>query len=201
MELLSSALPGSLQARTQIRQAVQERVAGDGGVGEKGDAEPLLDHLLRGVDVVELHDAARDGAGTAEELVRQPVIARRAVEEDQLHVADLLGADRLLLGEAVLRVDDENEVVLVERRRLDLRVAERTAESEVDLLLEDELEDLFRVARANRQLDPRMCPAEAGQDPRQDVRADRRRRTERELAALAASELAEQPPARRCGAE
>src|ERR671923_258761 len=100
MELLSSALPGSLQARTQIRQAVQERVdgagrwarvaaaenhdlalerrrvgqghrperaclelAGDGGVGEKGDAEPLLDHLLRGVDVVELHDAARDGAG------------------------------------------------------------------------------------------------------------------------------------------
>jgi hypothetical protein len=170
-------------------------------VGKERDAETLLDHLLRGVDVVELHHASRNRSGAAEELVRQSVVARRAVEEDQLDVADPLRADRLLTDEGVVRVDDEHELVLVERCRLDLRVTQGPPEPDLHLLLEDEVEDLLGVPRPDRELHLWVRATEPGQDPGQDVGADSRGRPERELAALASRELAEEPAPGSRGAE
>ena len=129
------------------------------------------------------------------------MIARRAVEEDQLDVADPLGADRLLAGERVVRVDDEHELVFVERRRLDLRVAKARPSP------------TCTCSWSTRSRISSECPVrtasctfgcvrpEAGQDPRQDVGADGRGRAERELAALASRELAEKPAAGGGGAE
>ena len=67
----------------------------DRSLREEGDAEPLLHHLLRSVDVVELHDAARRHSRLAEERAREPVVARGAVEEDELRLRDLGDRDAL----------------------------------------------------------------------------------------------------------
>ena len=97
----------------------------------------------------------------------------------------------------MLRVDHEHELVLVERDRLQLRMAERPAEPDLHLLAEHELEHFLRVPGADRQGDLRVRAPEPGQDPGEDVGTDRGGRAERELARLAPGELGEQPaPAR-----
>ncbi len=98
-------------------------------------------------------------------------------------------------------VDDEHELVFVERRRLDLWMAERAPEADLHLLLQDEVEDLLGVAGADGELQPRMRAAEAGEDPRENVGAHRRRGAERELAALPALELFDHALARSGRAE
>ena len=65
-----------------------------------------------------------DDPGLEEERVRELVVARRAVEEDEVLLRQL-GELRLAAnGERMRRVDDEHERVLVERELLDVRVVE-----------------------------------------------------------------------------
>ena len=100
---------------------------------EEGDAESLLHHLFRGVDVVELHDAARCHSRFTEERAREPVVARGAVEEDELRLGDLRDRDVRACGERMRRVGDQDERLLVERHALDLRVEKRAYEADLDL--------------------------------------------------------------------
>ena len=65
----------------------------DRRVGQQGDAQPLADHLLGGVDVVELHDPVRRDAGLAKERVGQVVVARRAVEQDEARIREFAQVD------------------------------------------------------------------------------------------------------------
>ena len=124
-------------------------LVGDRGLGEERDAEAELDHLLRGVDRVQLHDGVGLHPGRAEERVRELGVARRAVELDELLARDLLQPDLPALGEAVGRVADEHEPVLVERRRDDVGVAQDARQPEVDLLAQDEVEHLLGMAGAH----------------------------------------------------
>jgi hypothetical protein len=105
------------------RQRSRLELLGHGRVGQERNAEALADHLFRRVDVVELHDATGNDARLAEERARQVVVARRSVEQDQLLLTHLLDADLSRRGEAVAGVRDEDELVLVERHALDIRVA------------------------------------------------------------------------------
>ena len=82
---------GRADDRRGAEHAVGE-LARDRGVGEQRDAEPAAHHLLGGVDVVELHHAARYDAGRTEERAGQLVVARAAVEEHELLAAELLDA-------------------------------------------------------------------------------------------------------------
>ncbi len=76
------------------------QLLGHGRIREKRDSETLAHHLLRCVDVVELHDAARDHAVLAQERGRDVVVARRAVEEDEPLVTDARDLDLAGKGEA-----------------------------------------------------------------------------------------------------
>jgi hypothetical protein len=71
------------------------------------------------------------------------VVARGAVEEDDLLVRDLLEPDATGAGEGMGGIDDEDEPVLVERGADDVSVVERADQTDVHLLAEDELEDLL----------------------------------------------------------
>ncbi len=77
---------------------------------------PVLDHLLRRVDVVELHHAARHDAGLAKERARQDEVARGAVEEDQPLGRRARRRRSRARPRSGARVDDEHDLVLVERQ-------------------------------------------------------------------------------------
>ena len=81
--------------RSRPRPATRPRARAATAVcGRSATPKPSCDHLLRGVDVVQLHHALGLDAGAAEERVRELRVARRAVEEDELLAGDLVEADR-----------------------------------------------------------------------------------------------------------
>ena len=84
---------------------------------------------------------------------------------------------------------DEHELVVIERPHLDVRVAELTHQSEIDLAAQRQIEDLLRVAGPDDEPHIREPSRVADEQRRQDVRADRGRRTQDELAGPAAAEL------------
>ncbi len=141
---------GRADDRRGAEQAVGE-LACDGGVGEQRDAEAAAHHLLRRVDVVELHHAARHDARGAEEGARQLVVARAAVEEHQLLAAELLDAHLAVDRERMAGRGDEHELLLVERDRLDRRVSQGAHEADLRLAREHHLEHLLRAARCGRR--------------------------------------------------
>ncbi len=123
-----------------------------------------------------------------EEGARQVVIARRAVELDELLVSQVLHADPALSGERVAGLDNENEAILVERGAHDLRVLQGAHEPERHLLAQDEIEDLLRVAGAHADRDPRVALRESFQQRREHIGRHRRRSPDGEPAGTAALE-------------
>ena len=103
--------------------------------------------------------------------------------------------------EAVARVDDEHDLVLVQREARHGRMRQVADEADLHLLAEHELEDLLRVARADDQMDVRERRLEAAEDERQHVGRDRRRGADQELAdaALAAARAGAARPRRATG--
>jgi hypothetical protein len=83
---------------------------------------------------------------------------------------------------------DEDELVVVERSHHDPPVGRKLAgEPDVDLLADGEIDDLLGMARADDEADIRMLLGVADEQWRQDVRADRRRGSDAELARASAS--------------
>ena len=141
----------------------------DARLREEGDAEPLLHHLLGGVDVVQLHRPLRPHAGVAGRARSSAPLD--AVELDELLVSDLDESDARPLRERMVGMGDEHESVLVQRRRDDLRVTQRSDEPEVDLLPQDEVEHVLGVAGADGHAHARMADAEPAEDDRQRTTA------------------------------
>jgi len=106
----------------------------DGGLRQERDAETLLDHLLRGVDVVELHAAGGRHARGHEERAREVVVAGGPVELDELLLRQILHADAALACERMAGLDDEDQPVFVKRRAHDVGVVKRANEAERHLL-------------------------------------------------------------------
>src|ERR687894_2283685 len=103
--------------------------------GQERYPEAVLDHPFGRLDVIELYRAELPDAGVPEEGLGELVVARRAVEHDQLLPADLGDRCRALLREAVLRIYHQYELVLVERHALYLRMVDLSREPEMHLLL------------------------------------------------------------------
>jgi class 3 adenylate cyclase len=147
-------------------------LVGDGDRRQEGDAEPLLDHLLGRVDVVHLHLAQGNDPGLAEERARELVVARGPVEHDETLVREIghLGAG----GEPVFGIHREDELVLVERERLELGIVQGADQRHADLVPLDKLEHFLGMAGANRDLHVRMPLGETLEDRRQSVGGDGR---------------------------
>ncbi len=156
------------------------------------DAEAQRDHLLGRVDVVELHHAPRRDSGLEEHRVRQLVVARRAVEENELLVGEVGEAHDV--ARRVRRVHDEHELVLVERELLDVGIVEGAEQPDGDLVALDELDHLLGVAGAHRDLNARVRLGEPFEDRGQRVGRDDRRRADRDVAGGAARELGQDRP-------
>ena len=97
--------------------------------------------------------------------------------------------------EAVLRLDDEEQPVLVERCARDVRVAEGAHEPEVDPLAHDEVEQLLRVPCPHADGHAGVPDGEPRQDGGEDVGAHGRRGAERELSRAPALERVHHPAA------
>ncbi len=188
----------SWQARVRdrdLQQLAGLELAGHRGLRQERDAEALLHHLLCRVDVVELHDALGSDSRSPEERVRQLGVARGPVEEHELLARDLFQPDPPALGEAMARIGDEHEAVFVQRRTLDVRMAEGPDEPELDLLADDELEDLLGVARPDADAHAGVADREPLQDRGKDVRRERRGRAEREPTCAPSLERVHEAPA------
>src|ERR1700694_2803282 len=88
-----------------------------------------LRHLLGGLDRVELHQSAELDAGGEKRPLGDLVIARRAVEHDELLGSDIRHRHMAALGERMIRSADEDEVLGVKRTQLQVGVADGSAES------------------------------------------------------------------------
>jgi hypothetical protein len=123
-----------------------------------------------------------DGLGVVAE-------AGAAAEQDQ-RLAGQVGQPHLAtVGQPVARTGDQDQLVGVQRRRLDLRVTEGAHDAELHLVVQHHLEDLLGGAGLDGQAHARMPGAEAGQRVGQDVGADGRRRAEDQPAGDAAAQL------------
>ena len=112
--------------------------------------------------------------------LRQLEVARGAVEHHQPLAADLGQLDRAAARKAVLRIAHQHQLVLVQRKRVDVRVAQRAHQPDLDLVVEHHRQDLFGVAGAHGDVDARVQIREALQHGRQHVRAHRRRGAQRQ---------------------
>jgi len=72
---------------------------------QERDPEARQHHLLGRVDVVELEDAARRRPCRPEQRIRQVVVGRRPVEQDQPRVAHPVERDPAAAGERVARLE------------------------------------------------------------------------------------------------
>jgi len=147
-----------------LRERAGFELVGDRGLGKERDSEALLDHLLRRVDVVELHACRGRDPRSHEERARKVVVARGPVELDELLVGELLHPDAPLGREPVSWVRHEDEPVLVERGGDDAGVLKGADEADRDLLTQDEIEDLLRVPGAHAHRDARIPLGEALQE-------------------------------------
>jgi len=160
----------------------------DGGLRQERDAEALLDHLLCGVDIVELHAAGRRHARGDEERAREVVVAGGPVELDELLLRQVFHSDATLACERMAGLDDEDQPVFVERRAHDVGVLKGAHETERHLLPQYEVEDLLRVAGAHADQNAREAFREALQERGEDVGRHRGRGSDREPAGAAALE-------------
>ena len=130
-------------------------------------------------------------ARLAEERAREDEVARGPVEEDQPLAAELARRRSRASCEAVLRVDDEHDLVLVQRAARDRAVwaASRTSptctcsRSTCSRISSEWPVRTIRCTCGKRVL-------EAAEDEREDVRRDRRRSADEELAHMALAQLA-----------
>jgi hypothetical protein len=109
------------------------------------------------------------------------VIARRAVEEDDLLVRDLLESDATGAGEGMDGIDDEDQPVLVERDADDVAVMERAHQTDVHLFAQDQLEDLLRMAGSNAHRYARVRLRKALEQSGKDVCTQGGRRSDGEV--------------------
>ena len=89
----------------------------------------------------------------------------------------------------MLRGRDEDELVVEDGDERGVRVPHRTAHAEVHLVAEDHLEDLLGVAGAHADAHVRVRRPERLEQPRQEVRTDRGRGADEELADLPRPQL------------
>jgi hypothetical protein len=89
--------------------------------------------------------------------------------------------DRRLVGEAVLGMDDEHDLVLVERRADDGRMRQLAHQPDLHLLAQHELEHFLGVAGADDQVHVREVRLEAAEDEREHVGRDRGRGSDDQL--------------------
>jgi len=171
-----------------LGQSAALELVRDGGLRQERDAEALLDHFLRSVDVVELHAAGRRHPRRDKERAREVVVAGGTVELDELLLRQILHADVAFACEWMAGLDDENQAVLVERRAQDVGVLQGAHETECHLLPQDEVEDLLGVAGAHADQDARKALREALQERRKDVGRHRGRRSDGEPARAATFE-------------
>jgi hypothetical protein len=169
-----------------LAQGAGGKFARDSGERQQRDPKALLHHLLGGLDVVELHYAGRHDAGLPEKCARELVVAGGAIEENQLFATERGHLDVPRGRERMLRIHDEHESILVEQRAFDLWVAQRTDETDVNLLAQHEGEHLLGVARLHAHTHPRVGGGEPAEGGRKDVRADGRCSTDRKAARAAA---------------
>ncbi len=90
--------------------------------------------------------------------------------------------DRPASRETVLRIAHQHQLVLVQRHRDDVRVAQRSDQPHLDLVVEHHGQDLFGVPGAHGHVDARVQVRESLQHGGQDIRADRRGSAERKSA-------------------
>ena len=146
----------------------------DGGLRYDGDAVVDLDRALHRLDVVEFHHRLDLEAVLAEDLVDG--LARRdvGVEADELLAGHLLHLDLRALRQRMLRVGDEDEVVVAEGNRVDLAVLHREGhEAEVDGVVQDVLVHEIRAAVLDADVDRGEVVQEFLDVRRQLVEADR----------------------------
>ena len=111
----------------------------------------------------------RDDASAQKQRLGQLEVARRTVKHDQALAADLGQFDRPASSEAMLWITHQHQLVLVQRHGIDVRVAQRAHESNLNFVVEHHRQDLFGVTRADRHVDPRVKVGEALQHRRQYV--------------------------------
>ncbi len=163
-------------------QVTTREIAGDRRMRQEGDPQALPDHVLGGLDVVQLDHASGRDAGSPEDRIGEAVVARGAVEQDERGVGELPDAGRVDTGERMVSRDHEDELVLVQQPDGDTRPDELADEADVKLVARDRIGDLLRVAGPDDQPHPAEPPDEARKDAGQDIGADRRGRPDRELA-------------------
>jgi len=81
------------------------------------DPESVADHRLDDLDVLGLHDDLRLDPLPREEFLDQPPRDRSGLEQHEVLLVEVGRRDRLLLGEGVRRVGDQQQLLLQHRHR------------------------------------------------------------------------------------
>src|ERR1017187_1825696 len=144
------------------------------------DRDPVvdLDRALHGLDVVELHDGLDLELVLAEDLVDG--LARRyvGVEPDELLAGKVGDGHLAALGERVLGVADDDEVVVPEGNHVDLAdLGGKGHEPEVDAVVQDVLVDKVRASVLDADVDRGKVveePLDVGRKLVEPDRVDRR---------------------------
>src|SRR5437762_3364570 len=112
-----SMLPATVW-RAAMRGLAGRLLAGHAGsVMADGEdrPDPLLQHLFRRLEVVELHNHSRGHAGADEEGVSQFVVAGGPIEDDQPLGDDIGEAGRAALGKRMGWMGHQGQLIVVER--------------------------------------------------------------------------------------
>ncbi len=143
------------------------------GARDDGEAEADLDRALDRLDVVELGDAAHRDAVRAQDAVDRPARRDVALEEDEVLILQIGGAQFFAPRERVARRADEHEAVALERD--DFEAALLLGEGD-DAQLDRAVEHVAHDARRARvfevDLGLRVARHELAHRRRQLVQAD-----------------------------
>src|SRR5207249_2132307 len=161
----------------------------DGEKREEREAHTALDHLLRGLDRLDLERHVGDEPRPAEETVGECPVARAPVEEDERSVGHLLEARPPLPSRPGGRARDQDERVVPKGERLDLGVVDGARQPDLRLGAQHHLEDLLRVPRPDGDEDLGVRGLEALEHVGQEVGADREHGGDAERAARRRAEV------------
>ena len=155
---------------------------GDRRAGQERHAQAALDHALGGLDVVQLHDAARHHPGAPEQGIGEVVVGRGPVEQDELRAVDGPDVDAPGPRERVVGPGHEHQLVLEQGLAHDARVAHLADHRQLDLAPHDLVHELLGVGGAHQQPHVRIALGVARQELGQDVGADTGGGTDGQLA-------------------
>src|SRR5215203_3100260 len=115
------------------------------------------------------------------------------VEEDELLVSDLRQTRHPTPGEPVPGIDDEHQLILIQRQALHVGMAHRPRETELDLFVQGHLQDRLRMRSPHRDGNPWMRRREPLQQPGQGISPHPRRSPDPQSSPRSPPELL-QPP-------